>query len=218
MRRFSHWIFDLDGTVINSSQHYELSITTILSENGIDPTTELIARAYYFFNPEEYFATVFSQERHAQLAVKRLIELNKFYADQIPAFDGIESLLVFLRSQDIEISVWTGRDVSSARQILENIGLRKYLSSCVGGTCVPKNKPAPDGLLKILNDSKRQGHEVVMIGDHQYDMLGARAAQVSGVSVSWDNKAHAGARELSDLHFTRIQDLHEWAQKLYAVF
>ncbi len=113
------------------------------------------------------------------------------------------------------MSVWTGRDLMSAQKILAHNGIDKYMRLCVGRTCVPNNKPYPDGLLKILKESQQHSDDVVMIGDHEYDMQGAKAAKVKGISVSWDHRPHIGAREISDLHFNRIADLMAYAQSTY---
>ena len=79
------------------------------------------------------------------------MELNQIHATSTSAFDGIENLFKFLKDRDIKISIWTGREISSAKKILEHVGLLKYVNLCVGRTCVEKNKPYPDGLLKILS-------------------------------------------------------------------
>lgn len=215
MKKFSHWVFDLDGTILNSSKHYEVSIEAILIENGVVPTAADRELAYKYFNPADYFAIFFANELQVKNAVQRLIDLNHHYADQIPIFPGIPELLSFLRSKNIRLSAWTGRELSSAVKILELTGLKGYFETCVGRTCVANNKPHPDGLLKILEDSKHHYDDVVMVGDHEYDMLGAQAAKVRGISVNWEGKVGPEARLLSDLHFDRIEELHSWAKNLY---
>ena len=55
--KFSHWVFDMDGTIVDSTLAYELYIRRIMAEFGITPTQEDLDRAYKYFNPAEYFAT-----------------------------------------------------------------------------------------------------------------------------------------------------------------
>lgn len=215
MKKFSHWVFDLDGTVIDSSKFYELSLSEILPEFGVTPTREEINRAYKYFNPEDYFATFNFEPPKIKHAIQRLIELNLHYADQIPAYEGIESLIQYLQSRDIEVSAWTGREIVSARKILESTGLMKYFKTCVGRTCVDNNKPHPDGLLKILNDFNHHSDDVVMIGDHEYDMRGAQAAKVKGISVNWEGRVKPHVQALADRHFDKVTELHRWAQEIY---
>jgi HAD superfamily hydrolase (TIGR01549 family) len=215
MKKFSHWVFDLDGTIINSNKYYELSFISILADFSISPTAEEIERAYKFFNPQDYFATFNLSPEQINRATDRLIELNHVYAKEIPLFDGILDFIDFLHQKNVRLSVWTGRELSSAKKILEQRGLNAYISACVGRTCVEKNKPYPDGLLKILTDSRYHVDDVVMIGDHEYDMMGAQAAGVKGISVNWEGQGHPNAHKLSQMHFDQVKGLKMWAEKIY---
>ncbi|OFZ10927.1 MAG: hypothetical protein A2Z20_03480 [Bdellovibrionales bacterium RBG_16_40_8] len=210
-----HWVFDLDGTLIDSEKYYELSIKTILGEFEIIATADDIDLAYKFFNPEDYFATYFQDAQKIQQATQRLADLNKIYANKLTAFEDVEGLLIYLRSKDVNVSVWTGRETETAKKILNDTGLAKHIGICVGRTCVPKNKPHPDGLLKILMDSRSHGDNVLMVGDHEYDMQGARAAKVKAVSVNWGKKTRHNARAISDHHFENVSDLLFWTLNLY---
>jgi HAD superfamily hydrolase (TIGR01549 family) len=215
MKKYAHWVFDLDGTVINSSNYYETSIQEILRGFGHVPSAEDIQRAYRFFNPADYFATIFSDADRVAEAVQKLVELNLASATRIRAFAGIKDLLEYLRAKEIRLSAWTGRDLASAQVILKANGLTEYFSNCVSRTCVPQNKPSPDGLLKILQESKHQSHDVLMVGDHEYDMQGARSAAVDAISVGWDEKFDPKVKALSDQHFDHIDALKSWAKMLY---
>lgn len=210
-----HWVFDLDGTLIDSAKYYDISIEKILNEEHLSPTAKDIELAYKYFNPEDFFKHYFEDPLKIKSAVQRMIELNHEHANEIEAFPRIHELIKFLYSKKVKLSVWTGRDTESAKAILKNCGLFQYLDFCVGRTCVERNKPYPDGLLKILEDSQHQGNEVVMVGDHEYDMLGAKAAGVKAISVAWHGIDHHSASKKSDLHFTEIKDLISWAQNHY---
>ncbi|MBS1972009.1 MAG: HAD family hydrolase [Bdellovibrionales bacterium] len=215
MKRFAHWVFDLDGTVLDSSRFYELTLKEILPEFGITPGKEEINRAYKYFNPDDYFATFGFDAAKIKYAVQRLVAKNMEYADQIPAYEGIENLLVYLIDRDVEVTAWTGRELLSATKILDSTGLRKHFKTCVGRTCVTKNKPHPDGLLKILSDFNRHSDDVVMIGDHEYDMRGAQAAKVTGISVNWEGRVKPHVQSLAAHHFDKVAELHRWATNIY---
>ncbi len=205
----------MDGTIIDSSKLYESSISEILADFAISPNLEDMARAYKFFNPQDYFSTFSLTQEQVAFAVNKLMELNQIHATSTSAFDGIENLFKFLKDRDIKISIWTGREISSAKKILEHVGLLKYVNLCVGRTCVEKNKPYPDGLLKILSESQNRKNETLMIGDHDYDLIGAQAAGVNSIGVNWEGKGHLTKTELALRYFDKISDLHFWAETLY---
>lgn len=211
-----HWVFDLDGTLIDSSSYFEKSIFTILTEFGFAPQQKDMDLAYRFFDPTEYFRQYFPEEPlKVKSALSRLLELSKLHVQWIQAFEGIEEVLVYLKSKNIKVSVWTGREIETTKGLLDSTGLSKYIDNCVTRSCVPKTKPNPDGLLKILQDSKDHGDDVIMVGDHQYDIQGARSAKVKSISVDWQGKEVHPVKGLADYHFTNITDFKNWIINYY---
>lgn len=207
-----HWVFDLDGTLIDSSSYFEKSIFIILTEFGLAPGKKDLDLAYQFFDPTEYFRQYFGEDEvKIQKSLKRLLELSKSHINLIQAFDGIEEVLVYLRSKNVRVSVWTGREIETTKGLLHNTGLAKYVDLCVTRSCVPRTKPNPDGLLKILTECD----DVVMVGDHQYDIQGARSAKVKAISVAWNGINVHPVEGLADHHFTEVGQLKNWITNYY---
>ncbi len=209
-----HWVFDLDGTLVDSSAAYEKAIEMIFSEFGLTCTTDDLHKAHLYFNPFEFFALYLNPDQ-TKTAINMLLQLNLDHAEHITEFPGISELIENLFSKNVKISVWTGRDLNSAQKILQHLGLSKYIDRCVSRTCVPNTKPKPDGLLKILKDSANHHDDTVMVGDHPFDILGARAASVKAVSVSWKTNDILELGKISDQHFFKVADLKNWALSHY---
>ena len=209
-----HWVFDLDGTLVDSSPAYEKAIEIIFSNFGLICSADDLQKAHLYFNPYEFFS-LYLKEKQVVAAIDMLLQLNLDHADKITEFSGISELIENLYNKNVKLSVWTGRDYFSARKILDHLGLSKYIDQCVSRTCVTNTKPLPDGLLKILKDSAGHPSHTVMVGDHQYDILGARAASVKAVSVSWKSSAVSDLVKISDHHFYQVADLKTWALNHY---
>lgn len=210
-----HWVFDLDGTLVDSSGHYDLSIQATLDKFKGGYTTDEVKLAHRYFNPVEYFVLFFPEDFVLREIIPFFMEHNCSFVNETECFPQIIDLLSFLKSKDVTISVWTGRDTKSAKEILKHSGIEQFVSYCVGRCCVEKSKPYPDGLLKVLSGSKNHGDEVFMIGDHVYDMQGARAAGVKGLSVNWNNRFNENIESLSFRHFTSVPELILWTQNYY---
>jgi HAD superfamily hydrolase (TIGR01549 family) len=163
--------------------------------------------------PKQFFLKYFSEERSDE-ALSLLIQMNHDEVTDIETYDGIPELLKDLAEQ-ADISIWTGRDLNTAKLLLEYHDLEKFIDRCVSRDCVPRTKPHPDGLEKILLEAKHDGDEVVMVGDHEYDILGARSAGVKAISVDWHGGDPYGLAGKSDMHFTRVSDLAAWALAHY---
>lgn len=209
-----HWVFDLDGTLVDSSVAYEKAIEIIFAHFGLTCSADDLHKAHLYFNPFEFFALYLNQNQ-TKTAITMLLQLNLDHAEHITAFPGISELVENLYHKKVRISVWTGRDLNSAEKILKHTGLSQYIDHCVSRTCVVNTKPKPDGLLKILKDSASHHHDTVMVGDHQYDVLGAKAASVKAVSVSWKTNDISQLAQISDQHFFKVADLKNWALSHY---
>lgn len=206
-----HWIFDFDGTLFDTVGPYHMAVEKIFAIYGLPFGPQVLVEAMRYFDPNDFFA-LYLEPRFVKEAVAHLIRLNHEHADDVREFPGIRDLLESLRGHDLALSVWTARERETAVRILANTKLDHHFERCVSGTCVSKRKPHPEGLLKILKESKHRNDEVVMIGDHEYDMSAAREVGVKAVSVSWaDPKMAEKMAALSDHHFHRVADFKEWA-------
>ena len=62
---------------------------------------------------------------------------------------------------------------------LEHTGLAKFFSISVAGDEIIKHKPDPEGFNKILEIGKFNPENVLVLGDAQNDILGAKASGIS---------------------------------------
>ncbi|MES2962284.1 MAG: HAD family hydrolase [Bdellovibrionota bacterium] len=205
-----HWVFDLDGTLVDSSALYEKSLKTIFAKFELPFGPRELERAYQYFNPYDLFAHYLSSQAQQNEAVDLLVRLSYENSHEISVYEGMLDIVAELRSRGVAISVWTGRDLRTATRLLEQTGIGVHVERCISRTCVAQTKPAPEGLIRILDESKHRGEDVVMVGDHEYDIAGARAAGVKAVSVSW-GVATSPLEQLSDHHFWRVSEFRDWA-------
>lgn len=210
----NHWVFDLDGTLVDTLDQYFAKLEKIFAHFDVPFTDVVRSRALDYFDTRE-FLSLHLNDIHLDEACRLLGRLSVEYAAQARIFEGMLDLLQFLNAKGVHLSLWTGRDEASARSILQHTGLHGFFKSFVSGTCVVKKKPNPEGLLKLLDMTGFQGHESIMVGDHLYDLQGARASGVQSISVSWLKGGPHPLEALSDRHFYRVPDLLHWAQSRF---
>lgn len=206
-----HWIFDLDGTLVDTVDHYALKLRRIFAYFEVPLTPDDLEKARHYFDARRFFSLYFDDsdiDRACQLLNQFSLEL----APQAKPFDGIVNLLHYLQNQNVQLNIWTGRDKVSTQKILELCGLDHFFKYCITGSCVSKKKPDPEGLLKVLNLSKFQLNDTIMVGDHAYDIKGARSVGVKALSVSWKTQSPHPLESVSDEHFYNTSDLTKWAQ------
>ncbi|HET55840.1 MAG TPA: HAD family hydrolase, partial [Ignavibacteria bacterium] len=188
MPKFSTFIFDVDGTLAHTNKlifesfrhvakkylNKEVSDEEIVSLFG--PTEDVILKEWmndnYTTAREDYYN--FYSEQHNILA---------------NTFQGMDEILDSIKSSNKNLAIFTGKGRESTRITLEKIGYENYFELIVSGDDVENHKPAPDGILKILDHYKLNNDEVLMIGDSQHDVEASKSANVKIASVIWDSYA-----------------------------
>jgi HAD superfamily hydrolase (TIGR01549 family) len=210
-----HWVFDLDGTLVDSlGTHFQI-MEKVFQKFSVDFTLERQAEIYKMSakTMPTYFENYFGRERLDE-AVQFFRQSKKQSYQQVQAFQGIKDLLEMLQARQIKLGVWTARDIESTEQILATTGLKPYFSIYVSGSCVEQAKPHPEGLKKIADHFNCPADEMVMVGDFDFDMQGAQAFGIKGIRVSWHSKALAEKCPIAHWQFAQVDDLKKWVAEL----
>lgn len=208
-----HWVFDLDGTLVDSFPHYYSALERIFGERGkIFPNTKT-ARLEAISNMPSQIFRKYLGEAEVAAALLELGQRSEEDASRILPFEGTVDLLADLQEQGKKISVWTSRDLRSARLVLEHSGLGRYASMLVSGNCVQRHKPDPQGLEILANHHKQDLSDFVMIGDHEMDMQAGRKAGAHTIRASWHGHWDVPTCEIAHKQFYSLAELHEWSFK-----
>ena len=100
-------------------------------------------------------------------------------------FPGTEKVLTFLREKNVALGVASNR-LSPVRP-MKATGLYDYFGSAVGMGDVENAKPAPDMILKSMEELGFSPGESAYVGDTEDDMAAARAAGVKGIGMTSGN-------------------------------
>jgi HAD superfamily hydrolase (TIGR01549 family) len=203
--KMKYWVFDLDGTLIDSFAAY-FRILEELIGTKLTPQTK---REYIGIHPTKILSSHLSETETAQ-ALKVLQKRSEQDASSIVAFEAILPMLQLLKENECSMSVWTSRDLKSATAILNNLDLAKYFDYVISGECVLERKPHPEGLLRIQELYQCSAAKMVMVGDHVHDMEAAQTAKVLSVRASWHGQWDDGACSVSNKQFKCDRLFHDW--------
>lgn len=202
------WIFDLDGTLTDSFPVFTESMEGIFRSHGKTFTDDHL-REILGCDADVFF-TKHLGESAAKAATERLVRSGIEGAARVKPYEGIEDVLKRLRAAGRDVSVWTGRDLKSAKEVLKASGLGTYVTHCVSGSCVRVNKPDPEGARRVLTLHGRAAQDAVMIGDHLNDMMGAKALGLVGVRVKWNKFWTSERCKLADHEFDTVEAFAKW--------
>jgi len=182
-------IFDLDGTLVDSSR--DLAAATNAALERVAPgTAPLPLAAVTSFVGEGARVLVERSLRHSGLELPADEVLPVFlecYAgrllDTTRLYPGIAEALDALRPQTL--AVLTNKPGPFSRTILEGLGVAGRFARIWGAGDVAARKPDPSGLLQLLAELAAAPGEAAMIGDSATDVATARAAGVVSVGVAW---------------------------------
>lgn len=206
-----YWVFDLDGTLVDSlTVHFQI-LEKVFSKFGMlfskyDHHDVLKVTAKTLPN---YFKSRLGTE-NVESAMELFRELTSEALKSIKPFDGIEELLETLRSQGFYLAVWTARDLAATTEILKYTGLDSYFSICVSGCCTAQGKPHPEGLQKIADHFRAATSEMIMVGDFDSDMAGAKAFGIKAVRVLWHPSVERKKCEIASWQFDEVKQFQAW--------
>jgi len=186
------YIFDMDGTLINSSKVIVNAINHVRANMSMAPmeetyilksiNEELINPAKHFygidaFEPihEEWFSSYYSAHHDTQ------IEL----------YEGIGSILEGLKSKDVKLAVATNAYRISTLESLKHLGIESFFDTIVTFDDVEKRgKPYPDMLFRILKSLNVGNQQALFIGDSHKDRVASQRADIDFLMVNWGFSDH----------------------------
>jgi phosphoglycolate phosphatase len=180
-------IFDWDGTLCDSIEHIVEAMQGAAREVGLAVPTPAAIRDIVGLGLPQAIAQLFPELGEAE--VKRLAaSYSKLYvsSDQGPApmYPGAMDTLHGLRDAGLELAVATGKSRRGLDRVLAGLGLEGFFDStrCADET---HSKPHPRMLNEIMSERGKAAHEVIMVGDTEFDLAMAVNAGVSSIGVSY---------------------------------
>jgi HAD superfamily phosphatase len=185
-------VFDMDGVLVDVTESYRETIArTVEHFTKVRPGAEKIQE----YKNQGGFNDDWKLSHHmvASLGGTAAFDEVKAHFQHLFLGSGEESLMLREKwvarpgtlealSRDFQLAVFTGRPLEEARLTLDRFAPELRFDPIIGMYEVKHHKPAPDGLLQILEanpDSK-----VLYVGDSLDDARSARAAGVPFIGIA----------------------------------
>lgn len=183
----SGWIFDLDGTLVDSLPGIAASLNRALETAGQKThSTQAIRR---FIGDGAVMLVRRALPPGDDALRDRVLEVfREDYAatwqhGTVP-YDGISELLGFLRNQGVKLAVLSNKPHDFTINIVETL-FPEVFDVVLGQRDGIPHKPDPAGLRQILNLPGWSGIENCLIGDSVIDIQTACAAGIDAIAVNW---------------------------------
>lgn len=186
MKEYQTYLFDLDGTITDSSAGITNSVMYALKKFGIEegdrrklykfigpPLTDSFREYYGFSEKKAWEAVAYYREYYQE---KGIFE-NRVY-------DGFEDMLRTLKSAGKRLIVATSKPEIYAGRIIEHFGLSSYFDYVAGMELDGGRGTKAEVIwyaLKVCGIEDKQ--TVLMVGDREHDVIGAKETGIDCLGV-----------------------------------
>ena len=203
-------IFDLDGTLIDSSGDISNALNHAVRPYGLGEVTVEETISLVGEGVARLIGKLVEQSSPG-LDLPPLIEtFTDYYSahlvDHTTAYEGAEEVLRALNGR--KKAVITNKLEGLSLKILEALDLLKYFDYVAGGDTGPEKKPSPLPILKALSRFEILPGEALLVGDSIYDIEAGRSAGVRTVAALYGYGA-PGFSQGADFSIERMTELLE---------
>lgn len=182
------FLFDIDGTIIDSSDFVFTAVEYTLREHKLSVSEEKLRRAlgkslvefYKFLFPDKDYK-LFTKTHHD-------FQQDKFYLGK--TFKGVKKTLKKLKSEGFLLAAISNRARESLIKSLKVSKIFDYFDVIISADDIENPKPHKDHPLKALKILKVESKNAMIVGDTENDILAGKNAGIKtvGVTYGWIGK------------------------------
>jgi phosphoglycolate phosphatase len=204
-------LFDLDGTLTDPGIGITNSVAHALAHWNIEVKDR--AELYKFIGPPlsdsfmRYYGFTEEDAIHAIAVYREYFSVKGLYENEV--YPGIPELLESLKAQGKTVVLATSKPEKFAVEILRHFGLYDYFDIIAGASMDESRNKKADVIAYAISQMKNPDlSRMIMIGDREHDILGAKQIGIDSIGVLYgygDRAEHekAGATYIAE----RVEDI-----------
>jgi len=210
-RQVRVFIFDLDGTLIDSKLDLALSVNATLEHFNFLPLPHEEIFGYIGQGAPMLVRRALGHTTDDALVQKGLEFFLGYYRehmlDNTVAYPGVREGLAELAAAARILTVLTNKPERFSRRILEGLELADLFRQVYGGNSFERKKPDPIGIETILRETGEEKDRALMVGDSEIDVLTARNAGIRVCGVNYGLGSHRLDEYPPDLRVDSLTEL-----------
>ncbi len=202
-------LFDLDGTLIDSTEAILESFDIALKNFGDVPFDEEAIKAEIGHPLDAMFRTLgVSEERVWEHVAAYKAHYRTIACEKTVLLPRAREAVV-LAAAHAKLGIVTTKTAEYSREMLAYMGVMDYFEVLIGREDVTHPKPHPEPIHKALEAMRASKEACWMVGDTPMDLLSAKAAGIESVAVSC---GYAGEEQLCEHTPNIVTDAYEAVQ------
>lgn len=200
-------LFDLDGTLTESGEGITKSVQYALEKLG--QTEPDLKKLEVFVGPPLLQQFMKYAGLDEETAVKAVEYYRERYTDigifENEVYPGVEDMLDKLRGKGYILAVASSKPERFVKKVLDHFDLTKYFHEIVGSEMNGGRTSKADVIEEALDRLHMADHrdQVVMVGDKEHDVFGARKTGLKCLAVSY---GYGSEEELKNANPLKIVD------------
>jgi phosphoglycolate phosphatase len=173
-------LFDLDGTLVDTAPDFVISLNNILKKYGRDVLDFDRIRSFVSEGSAKFteigFEITQGDPNFQTYRNEFLQEYKNNLINKSVVFDGIDSVINYLKDSDISFGIVTNKPYDYA---LPLVSYFKELSDSKVLICpdhLKESKPSPEGILLACKKIGVSPSHTVYVGDHPNDLIAGKRA------------------------------------------
>lgn len=189
-------IFDLDGTLIDSSRDITNAVNYAIRPYSLGPLREEDTIRMVGAGITRLIEEVIGKDHMAY----RDDVLNRFldyYSRHITDFTRPYPMVAetLARLRHYKKAVVSNKRELLSRSVLDRLGLSAFFDMIAGSDTATERKPSPQPLIKVLKTIGARPDEALMVGDSNLDIEAGRAAGMRTVAVTYGYRGREFLKE-----------------------
>ncbi|HEY0759157.1 MAG TPA: HAD-IA family hydrolase [Acidisarcina sp.] len=215
-------VFDLDGTLIDSSRDLSNAVNAMLTEFERPPLPEAVIASYIGDGAGMLVRRALGDpvdERYVDRALSCFLDYYREHKlDHTYVYEGVFGALDALRAgadgAARAMAVLTNKPIGPSVEICDALKLSPYFFRIYGGNSFATKKPDPTGLHALMAEAGVTPQQTLMVGDSGVDILTARNAGAWALGCRFGLSPHT----LEDVPADRLVDSPaEWVAAVAAM-
>lgn len=215
MKNITTFIFDLDGTLLNTLTDIANSVNFALEKHNYSTHSYDKVKTFVGNGSKLLIKRAMPQNHTEQEFEQTYSDYMAHYSvhskDNTKPYDGVLDTLKQLKELGFKTAILSNKPDSQTKVLAQEVftGLIDYAQGQING--VPE-KPAPNGVYSVLKKLDSLAENTVFVGDSDVDILTGKNANLFSVGVSW------GFRSVRELEKTGADIIIDEMPELLGLF
>lgn len=185
---YDAYLFDLDGTLIDTAPDIDAALNHCLQQAGLDGVEQSLTRHWVGHGSRVLIGQALQHHHVANADIESLLpDFLTYYKNNISThstiYPGVTDTLAAMKNRGAKLAVVTNKLTELSLPLLTQIGMMDFFDLVVCGDTASAAKPDPAPVNLCLDTFELAPTSALFVGDSDTDVKAARAAGVDVVCM-----------------------------------